>query len=113
MPAPNNLLQATLNRIKARLILGLVDTAGSFSELTKNAKKEIRREWDLFQEEVMVEEERLNHQSHYEEKETVIEKNQANITSPAKKTDSHLPQEHIDRLRAKVAQLNRMVGTGS
>ena len=61
----------------------------------------IQKEWDLFQEEVIIEANRISKETNNEDCEEVI-------SQPAKAQKNNL-QEKIDFLRAKVAELNRKV----
>ncbi len=100
MSSSETLLQATLNRLSARFGQKLVDSAAKLAAITQDAPQQIKEEWQLFQEEVYAEAERLNKQSN--------EKEYENDTKSHDLTNSN-PQEKIDLLRAKVAKLNRQV----
>ncbi len=82
MSSPDSLLRATLNRLAARLGHGLADAAAGLALLAQDAPERFSKEWDLFQQEVIAEADRLEQES---------------------------GQDQIDRLRAKVADLNRQV----
>ena len=98
MSAPQTLVQAAINRLSARLGSGLADAAASLAVLAQDAPERLRREWDLFREEVELEAQRLQHPDQ----------------APAPDTDSSSPQvanldpqDQIDALRATVARLSR------
>ena len=101
MGSADALIRATLNRIGARVGHGLADTAAELAVLAQDAPARLRQEWDLFQDEVRAEAERL--ERHEEEE------------SPCRGEDdpvdaSHRqPQELIDRLRATVADLSKRI----
>ena len=96
MTPPDALLRAAMNRLLARVGEGMADAAAGVAVAVQDAPQRLRQEWDLFQEEVMAEAERLK---------------QEDQPSAASETDSpgleHEPlQQHIDRLRAQVAELS-------
>ena len=94
MSSSDSLMQAALNRLKVRVKDGLVDVAGLASDLPAR----LRTEWELFQEEVLAEAERLD------------QDNQGDITdemaSNVKQTADN-PDEYIDSLRAKIADISK------
>jgi ubiquinone biosynthesis protein UbiJ len=101
MPSPDALMKATVSRLTARLGHGLAEAAAEVAVLAQDAPERIRREWHLFQEEVQAEAERLERDSQGPEE---------SVTPPP--AESGNPQDQIDRLRAKVADLNtRMEGS--
>ncbi|WP_036911039.1 MULTISPECIES: hypothetical protein [unclassified Prochlorococcus] len=100
MSSPDSLLRATLNRLAARLGHGLADAAAGLALLAQDAPERVGKEWDLFQQEVIAEADRLEHESG-EVGETKA------ASSPVPNEDQ--AQDQIDRLRAKVADLNRQV----
>ena len=53
MPAPQSLIQAALNRLVVRLGSGLADAAAELSLLAQDTPGRLRREWQLFVEEVL------------------------------------------------------------
>ncbi len=99
MSSTETLLKATLNRLTARLRKGLIDLANDFATVADKAPDKLRKEWDLFQEEVYEEVERLKTEA----------ANNEEAASTNKKSDSSNPQDKIDRLRAKVAELSRKI----
>ena len=89
-----------MNRLAARLGHGLADTAAGLALLAQDAPERFSKEWDLFQQEVIAEADRLEQESG-EVSETKA------TSSPVSNQDQ--AQDQIDRLRAKVADLNRQV----
>ena len=89
-----------MNRLAARLGHGLADTAAGLALLAQDAPERFSKEWDLFQQEVIAEADRLEQESG-EVGETKA------TSSPVSNQDQ--VQDQIDRLRAKVADLNRQV----
>ena len=59
MGSADALIRATINRIGARVGHGLADTAAELAVLAQDAPSRLRQEWDLFQDEVRAEAERL------------------------------------------------------
>ncbi|MGC6482391.1 MAG: DUF6825 family protein [Synechococcus sp.] len=103
MPSPDALLKATVSRLAARLGHGLAEVAAEVAVLAQDAPERLQREWDLFQEEVQAEAERLEHGGASPQA-----SNPENTPQPSPPTTT--PQEQIDRLRAKVADLNTRMG---
>jgi uncharacterized protein YceH (UPF0502 family) len=99
MSAPQYLFQAALNRLAARFGSGLADTAAGLAVLAQDAPERLRRELDLFREEVEQEADRLERGGP--------------AAGPMAKTaaawgeGSADPQDQIDALRARVAELSR------
>jgi len=99
MSSPDSLLRATLNRLAARLSHGLADAAVGLAALAQDAPERLSNEWDLFQQEVIAEADRLEQE--IDQAEEVMASSSAQASESA--------QAQIDRLRAKVADLNRKV----
>jgi hypothetical protein len=100
MGSPDALIRAAVHRIGARVGHGLADTAAELAVLAKDAPERLRQEWELFQEEVREEAERLERGDS-----PAVDSDLASTqTSPA---DS--PQQVIDRLRASVADLSQRI----
>ena len=59
MGSPDALIRAAVHRISARVGHGLADTAAELAVFAKDAPERLRQEWELFQEEVREEAERL------------------------------------------------------
>ena len=96
MTPPDALLRAAMNRLIARVGEGVADAAAGVAVAVQDAPERIRQEWDLFQEEVKAEAERLQHEQ------------QPRSASAADRsgTDHESLQQRIDRLRAQVADLS-------
>jgi hypothetical protein len=99
MPSPDVMLKATVSRLAARLGHGLAEAAAEVAVLAQDAPERLRREWDLFQEEVQAEAERLEHGDQPPSPESPESESVTNASAEP-------PQQQIDRLRAKVADLN-------
>ncbi len=97
MSKPEKLVQATLNRLGARIGKKLLMSATEFLELAKDAPEKFRSEWDLFQEEVMEEANRL------EKEESEEESFQEEVSE---KSTVESPQTKITRIRTKITQVN-------
>ena len=92
MSAPQSLAKAAVNRLVARLGSGLADAAATLAALAQEAPARVQQELSLFWEEVTMEAER-------------IENDQGAEATAAAASDD--PQERIDALRARVAELSR------
>ena len=101
MGSADALIRATLNRIGARVGHGLADTAAELAVLAQDAPSRLRQEWDLFQDEVRAEAERLERS----------EEEELSCGGAADSVDEwdRQPQELIDRLRATVADLSKRI----
>tara|TARA_B100000029_G_scaffold349872_1_gene342251 strand:- start:77 stop:391 length:315 start_codon:yes stop_codon:yes gene_type:complete len=97
MSSPDRLVQATLNRLRVRIGQKLIDAAAELAIIAKDAPEKMRQEWDVFQEEVITEANRLEKESADE----VSAKEKAPINN-----DIDPPQEKIHRIRSKVASAN-------
>ena len=102
MSSPENLLKATLNRIAARLSKTLVSAAEEMAVLRKDAPERLQKEWEVFQEEVFVEAKRI-------EQTTNNSNNEGYNEELSKNDENETPLAKIDRLRAKVTQLNSKI----
>tara|TARA_B100001175_G_scaffold283475_1_gene263257 strand:+ start:262 stop:573 length:312 start_codon:yes stop_codon:yes gene_type:complete len=96
MTPPDALLRAAMNRLIARVGEGVADAAAGVAVAVQDAPERLRQEWDLFQEEVKAEAERLQHEE------------QPRSASAAERsgTEHESLQQRIDRLRAQVADLS-------
>jgi len=99
MSSPDSLLRASLNRLAARLSHGLADAAVGLAALAQDAPERLSNEWDLFQQEVIAEADRLEQE--------IDQAEEVKASSSVQASES--AQAQIDRLRAKVADLNRKV----
>ena len=96
MTPPDALFRAAMNRLIARVGEGVADAAAGVAVAVQDAPDRIRQEWDLFQEEVKAEAERLQQTSA-----------SGSASTQASDPESHEPlQQRIDRLRAQVAELS-------
>jgi HAMP domain-containing protein len=114
MPAPQSLIQAALNRLVVRLGSGLADAAAELSLLAQDTPGRLRREWQLFVEEVELEADRLDHgeaASPTPGPQTWSSDGQAGSWAPSSSASQPLadPQDQIDQLRAQVAALARQL----
>ena len=100
MSSTEKLLQATLNRLGARISKKLFQSAMELSVIAQEAPEKLRKEWEIFQEEVMAEASQLDNQSD-EEEESNSQQNQD------QSYEIEQPQKKIDQIRAKVAELSR------
>lgn len=94
MSTPQSLLQATLNRLSARVGSQLADRAAELAVFAQDAPQRLQQEWTLFWEEVELEARRLD----------------TGVSTPgpgAGPGTSADPQDQIDALRAQVAALAR------
>ena len=99
MSDPEILLKAAINRITARITEKLINSAQDFSKIAEEIPKKVQKEWSNFKEEVIEETERL-------EKETTFSKEQSS-NQPSREKD--LTQAQIDKLRAKVIEINKSI----
>lgn len=94
MSAPQSLAKAAMNRLAARLGSGLADVAATLAALAQEAPARVQQELTLFWEEVSMEAERIE--------------NDRDAGAPGSRGGAaEDPQERIDALRAKVAELSR------
>ena len=96
MTPPDALLRAAMNRLIARVGEGVADAAAGVAVAVQDAPERIRQEWDLFQEEVKAEAERLQKEG----------QPHAAPASDRSGTEHEPLQQRIDRLRAQVAELS-------
>lgn len=92
MSAPQSLVQAALNRLAARVGSGLADTAAGLAVMAQEVPGRVQEELGLFWEEVLQEAERLEH---------------GEPAAPPGPRGSDDPQDQIDALRARVAELSQ------
>lgn len=119
MGSTDAFIRAAVSRIGARLGHGLADAAAEIAVLAQDAPDRLRQEWELFQEEVRAEAERLENgesgpstadptavgQPTAVRDATAATDTTSVVTQPTART----PQEMVDHLRASVAELNRML----
>ena len=99
MGSSEALIRATVNRVSARLGHGFADAAAELAILAQDAPQRLRQEWDLFQDEVRAEAERI------ERCDQVTDGTEGVSSSEP----SENPQAVIDRLRATVADLSQAI----
>lgn len=97
MTSRDALLRAAMHRVLARMGHGVADVAAGFAVLVQDAPDRVRQEWDLFQEEVKAEAERLEREGDGRGVEAE--------SSPAASVGEESLQTKIDQLRARVAEL--------
>jgi hypothetical protein len=100
MGSPDALIRAAVHRISARVGHGLADTAAELAVFAKDAPERFRQEWELFQEEVREEADRLERGDSFP-----VASNADSMQGPT--TESS--QQVIDRLRASVADLSQRI----
>ena len=98
MSAPQSLVQAALQRLGARLGSGLVDAAANLALLAQDAPERLRKEFQLFWDEVEAEAARIERD---DEPEVAITARSVDI------------QDQIDALRARVAAMARRLDQDS
>ena len=96
MTSRDALLRAAMHRVLARMGHGVADAAAGLAVLMQDAPERVRQEWDLFQEEVKAEAERLEREGD--------ERKDDKKPSSASTAEESL-QTKIDQLRARVADL--------
>ena len=99
MGSSEALIRATVNRISARLGHGFADAAAELAVLAQDAPHRLRQEWDLFQDEVRAEADRIERGDQATES--------TDGTSSAEPLETS--QAVIDRLRATVADLSQAI----
>ena len=101
MSSTENLLKATISRLQARLGQSIIDFAAEMAVLSKKVPERLKKEFALFQEEVVAEAIRLDN-------ENGEEASSANNDSQSPKENDY-PQEKIDLIRNKIANLNQKI----
>lgn len=120
MASPDALLKATVSRLAARLGHGLAEAAAEVAVLAQDAPERLKREWDLFQEEVQAEAERLERDGEGGQgtspsppaADAATSEVPSAVASRVSSGDGETPQQQIDRLRAKVADLSTRIEGG-
>ena len=97
MTSRDALLRAAMHRVLARMGHSVADAAAGLAVLLQDAPDRVRQEWDLFQEEVKAEAERLDRENGGRGVDAQ--------SSPASSVDEESLQTKIDQLRARVAEL--------
>lgn len=113
MGSTDAFIRAAVSRIGARLGHSLADAAAEIAVLAQDAPDRLRQEWELFQEEVRAEAERLeNEESSPSTGDATAVKAPTAVTHPTAvvaQPSTRTAQEMVDQLRASVAELNRML----
>ena len=104
MSTSETLLQATINRITARIGQGLINQAAEISVLAKDAPEKLKKELELFQEEIIKAADRLEKEDH-----EVINEKKSDYTSVSRTSECSDAQQKIDQLREKILILNRNI----
>ena len=86
-----------MHRVLARMGHGVADAAAGLAVLVQDAPDRVRQEWDLFQEEVKAEAERLDRDGGGRGMDAE--------SSPASSVEEESLQTKIDQLRTRVAEL--------
>lgn len=97
MTSRDALLRAAMHRVIARMGHGVADAAAGLAVLVQDAPDRVRQEWDLFQEEVKAEAERLGREKD--------ERDADAVSAPTSSMEEESLQIKIDQLRARVAEL--------
>ena len=97
MTSRDALLRAAMHRLLARMGHGVADAAAGLAVLVQDAPDRVRQEWDLFQEEVKAEAERLDRDGGGRGMDAE--------SSPASSVEEESLQTKIDQLRTRVAEL--------
>ena len=101
MRSSETLLQATLNRLGARLQEGFANAKQEMTKIIQEAPNQIRDELDLLQEEIIQEADRLENE--FSNSDNIYE---SSMYSPEKE---HNIQEKIDIIRAKVTKISKIL----
>ena len=99
-------IRATVNRISARLGHGLADAAAEIAVLAQDAPERLRQGWEVFQEAVQAEAERLEHVDAPAPRSPGSGIETTDITTDSQPSS---PQALVDRLRASVAEINSVL----
>ena len=98
MVSSEKLLQATLNRLSVRLSEKLIDSINKLAEVFQATPEKVRTEWEIFQDEVFEEAERLEKESNEVKSETT--------KGEPKNSDLATPQEKITYIREKIEKVS-------
>lgn len=102
MSAPHTLVQAAVHRLSARMGSALIETAASLAVFAQDGPARFQQEISLFWEEVELEAERLERGDAAPMQDATAAKAPPSAAAPPPD-----PQEQIDQLRARVAELGR------
>lgn len=109
MHAPQSLLQAALNRLGARLGSGFADSAATLAVLAQEAPERLRRELELFWSEVEQEAQRLETEAADDHSRAEGGTGASTEAAGSAAWAAASPQDQIDDLRARVAELSRQL----
>jgi len=115
MSSPESLLQATVNRLLARVGSGMADAAAAVAVIAQDTPDRLRQEWKLLREEVQVEAERLDAESCSSNNVERGESPPSASSDPLEKTDhpggtsDRSAQQRIDDLRTQVSALSSRI----
>ena len=101
MTSSDTLLRAAINRLAARFGQKFVDAAAEFAVIAKEAPDELKKEWELLKEEIYAEATRLSKEEN--------ERPGGFDTSSDDELATKDPQQKIDQLRAKVAEISQKI----
>ena len=97
MSSSDYLLKATINRLSARLSQKIIDSATKLALISQKAPEKLRKEWELFQEEVNEEANRLDDENPDNKQENSYEK------------ETKSSEEKINQIRSKVSKLSNAI----
>ena len=100
MTSSETLLKAVLNRLKVRLDNNFASSVFEASDFIKVAPVRIKKEWDLFKEEIIEETDRINK----------IENEAKNLKKESFQKDSdHSLQDKINKIRDEIEKLSDQI----
>ncbi|WP_320663361.1 hypothetical protein [Prochlorococcus sp. MIT 1223] len=108
MNSSDTLLRAALNRLSARLGKKIVNTAAEIAVLAKDAPDQLKKEWEILKEEIYEEAEKLKSDSN-NEKRSDSDFSEEFDSSFSEEFNSDQIRDKIDRIRGKVAALNKKI----
>ena len=92
MSSTDHLIQATINKLKARITQKAVDTIDKLALIAEETPEKLKKEWKIFKKEVNEEADRIENES---------------STKKEVKKDNN--QEKIDQIRKKISETNNKV----
>ncbi len=102
MSSSNNLLQATLNRLAARLEERIPRAVAKIALAAKEAPARFSKEWELFKEEVYAEADRLNNNHENDPGEE-------SFSSEVNTKENENTHHKINKVRAKIAVISKKI----
>ncbi len=97
MSSIKTLLKATLSRLSARIENKLISIATDFAIFAKDSPEKFKKEWEIFQEEVISEIDKIERN------------NNQNNTNKRETREEDSTQQKIDLLRARVKEINQLI----